>query len=165
MYAVVGGDRTYFENLNVNVQLLYRRIQAFEDPLAVAPPLRRLALNPRIVREEKAGGVDCWVIESLPRTSQVRDDTGYGRRVGWIRKDNYAAVRAEGYDVSGALLKVITLKDLRNVDPKNGKWVAMRLEAQNVQENRRTVIEFDKYEVNQGVPEDAFTARAMEKES
>ncbi len=34
-----------------------------------------------------------------------------------------------------------------------------------MQGNRRTVIEFDKYEVNQGVPEDAFTARAMEKES
>lgn len=119
----------------------------------------------RIVREEKADGFDCWVIESLPRTAQVRDDTGYGRRVGWIRKDNYAAVRAEAFDAGGALLKVITLKDHRNVDPRNGKWVAMRLEAQNVQENRRTVIEFDRYDVNQGVSEDAFTARAMERES
>jgi outer membrane lipoprotein-sorting protein len=60
---------------------------------------------------------------------------------------------------------VILLRDHRNVDPKNGKWVAMKLEAQNVQENRRTVIEFDRYEVNQGVSEDSFTARALERES
>jgi hypothetical protein len=68
--------------------------------------------------------------------------------VSWVRKDNFAAVRAEAYDLSGALLRVITLRDHRDVDPKNGKWVAMRLEAQNVQENRRTLIEFERYDVN-----------------
>ena len=119
----------------------------------------------RILREEKADGFDCWVMESLPKSAQVREDSGYSRRVAWVRKDNFAAVRAESYDLSGALLKVITLRDHRNVDPKNGKWVAMKLEAQNVQENRRTVIEFDRYEVNQGVSEDSFTARALERES
>ena len=119
----------------------------------------------RILREEKADGFDCWVVESLPRSAQVREDSGYSRRTAWIRKDNFAAVRAESYDLAGALLKVITLRDHRNVDPKNGKWVAMRAEAHNVQENRRTVIEFDRYDVNQGVSEDSFTARALERES
>ncbi len=119
----------------------------------------------RIVREEKADGFDCWLIESLPKNAQVREDSGYSRRTAWIRKDNFAAVRAESYDLSGTLLKVITLRDHRNVDPKNGKWVAMKAEAHNVQENRRTVIEFDRYEVNQGVSEDSFTARALERES
>jgi len=119
----------------------------------------------RILREEKADGFDCWVLESLPKSAQVREDSGYSRRVGWIRKDNFAAVRAEAYDLSGALLRVITLRDHRNVDPRNGKWVAMRLEAQNVQENRRTLIEFERYDVNQGVSEDSFTARALERES
>ena len=51
------------------------------------------------------------------------------------------------------------------MDPKNGKWVAMRAEAHNVQENRRTVIEFDRYDVNQGVSEESFTARSLERES
>jgi predicted RND superfamily exporter protein/outer membrane lipoprotein-sorting protein len=119
----------------------------------------------RVLREEKVDGFDCWVMESLPKNAQVREDSGYTKRMGWIRKDNFAAVRAESYDLSGALLKVILLRDHRNVDPKNGKWVAMKLEAQNVQENRRTVIEFDRYEVNQGVSEDSFTARALERES
>jgi predicted RND superfamily exporter protein/outer membrane lipoprotein-sorting protein len=119
----------------------------------------------RIVREEKADGFDCWVLEALPKNAQVREDSGYSRRLAWVRKDNFAAVRAESYDLSGVLLKVITLRDHRNVDPKNGKWVAMRAEAHNVQENRRTVIEFDRYDVNQGVSEESFTARALERES
>ncbi len=119
----------------------------------------------RILREEKIDGVDCWVTESLPKTDQVRKDSGYSKRVGWVRKDNFAAMQAENYDLAGNLLKVIILRDHRNVDPKNGKWVAMRIEAKNVQENRRTVIEFDRYDANQGVSDDAFTARAIERES
>ena len=119
----------------------------------------------KILREEKVDGVDCWVTESLPKTDQVRNDSGYSKRIGWVRKDNFAAMQAENYDLAGNLLKVITLRDHRNVDPKNGKWVAMRIEAKNVQENRRTVIEFDRYDANQGVSDDAFTARAIERES
>jgi predicted RND superfamily exporter protein/outer membrane lipoprotein-sorting protein len=116
-----------------------------------------------ITREENVDGFDCWVMESVPKTPQVRDDSGYSKRVGWIRKDNFAAVRAESYDLAGALLKVILLSDHRNVDPAQGRWVAMKLEARNVQEDRRTLIEFDRYEVNQGVSEDSFTARALER--
>jgi hypothetical protein len=119
----------------------------------------------RILREEKADGFDCWVMEALPKNAQVREDSGYSKRVAWVRKDNFAAVRAESYDLSGALLRVITLRDHRNVDPKNGKWVAMKLEAQNVQENRRTLIEFQRYDVNQGLSDESFTARALERES
>lgn len=121
--------------------------------------------NHRILREEKVDGIDCWVTESLPKTDQVRNDSGYSKRIGWIRKDSFAAMQAENYDLAGNLLKVITLRDHRNVDPKNGKWIAMRIEAKNVQENRRTVIEFDRFDANQGVADDAFTARAIERES
>ncbi|MEO8040254.1 MAG: outer membrane lipoprotein-sorting protein [Betaproteobacteria bacterium] len=119
----------------------------------------------RILREEQVEGIDCWVTESVPKTDRVREDSGYSKRIGWIRKDNFAAMKAENYDLNGALLKVITLRDHRNVDPRHGKWVAMHIEATNVQDNRRTVIDFDRYDANQGVSDAAFTARAIERES
>lgn len=53
LYAVLGADRTVFDNLNVNTQLLYRRIQAFEDPLAVAPPLQPLALSQALATNQR----------------------------------------------------------------------------------------------------------------
>ena len=89
------------------------------------------------------------LVSSNKRDSFVGTDFSYGDVIGqkveqWIHKI-LREEKADGFDC----------------------WVieSVHLEAQNVQENRRTVIEFDKYEVNQGVPEDAFTARALERES
>ncbi len=53
LYAVLGGDRGFDGELNVNVQLLYRRIVAWEDPLAVAPPLRELALRQALLSNQR----------------------------------------------------------------------------------------------------------------
>jgi hypothetical protein len=53
LYAVAGGDRGFDGELNVNVQLLYRRIVAWEDPLAVAPPLRELALRQALLSNQR----------------------------------------------------------------------------------------------------------------
>ena len=41
LLAVFGGDRTFFEYLNVNVQYIYRAVRHYHDPRAVADPLQR----------------------------------------------------------------------------------------------------------------------------
>jgi hypothetical protein len=59
LYAVAGGDRTFFSDLNVNVQLLYRRIAHWEDPQSVPEPLRTLALRQALQsnqRDAQQGG-------------------------------------------------------------------------------------------------------------
>lgn len=53
LFLVAGADRTFLDNLNVNVQVLYRRIRAFEDPLAVAPPLQSLALSQALASNQR----------------------------------------------------------------------------------------------------------------
>lgn len=41
-YMVMGGDRTFFENLNVNVQYYLRHVSNYADPQTIANPLLRL---------------------------------------------------------------------------------------------------------------------------
>ena len=53
LYAVVGGDRTFFTNLNVNMQLLYRRVMSWEDPAAAPAPLRELALRQALISNQR----------------------------------------------------------------------------------------------------------------
>ena len=53
LYAVVGGDRTFFTNLNVNIQLLYRRVMSWEDPAAAPAPLRELALRQALISNQR----------------------------------------------------------------------------------------------------------------
>jgi len=53
LYAVVGGDRTFLTDLNVNLQLLYRRVLSWQDPAAVAAPLRVLALRQALLSNQR----------------------------------------------------------------------------------------------------------------
>ena len=41
LYAVLGGDRTYYDNFNVNLQYYFRRVTNYSDPQSIADPLLR----------------------------------------------------------------------------------------------------------------------------
>jgi predicted RND superfamily exporter protein/outer membrane lipoprotein-sorting protein len=119
--------------------------------------------NHALVGEETVDGQPCYVIESTPKNDEVRDSSGYSRRKGWIRKDNFVSIKAEFWDESGQLLKTSAFTDVREVDPARHKWQAMRLQADNVQSGHRTIIQYGEFKVNQHVKDDYFTTRYMER--
>ena len=118
--------------------------------------------NHKLIREEKFGRFDCWVIESEPATPQVADISGYSRRISWIDKRSFVAVRADIFDMQGASLKRLIQEDVRQVDPDSNRWQPMRLVADNMQTNHRTIIELRNFKANVGVSDAAFTPRALE---
>ncbi len=115
------------------------------------------------VAEEVVDGQPCYVIESLPKTDAIRDSSGYSKRKGWIRKDNFVSIKAEFWDESGQLLKTSAFTDVREVDPAKHRWQAMKLQADNVQSGHRTIIQYGDFKVNQKVKDDYFTTRYMER--
>lgn len=120
--------------------------------------------NHKLIREEKVGEFDCYVIEATPIKPEVGENSGYSKRVGWIDKKSFVAVKGESYDLNGQLLKKISAKNVVEVDPKKQRWQPMILESENVQTGHRTVIEFKNFKVNTGVSDDQFTARYLEKQ-
>jgi outer membrane lipoprotein-sorting protein len=120
--------------------------------------------NHRIVKEDVVDAKPAWVIESTPKTEQVKNDSGYSKRVGWILKDNFVTVKGKFYDVSGQLLKTTKASDVQLVDKERNKWQPMKLEAENVQTSHQTAIEFENFRANQNVRDDYFTTRYMERE-
>ncbi len=115
-----------------------------------------------LVREEKFGGFDCWVIESTPKTPQVADSSGYSKRISWIDKRSYVAVRTDVFDIQAAFLKRLTQEDVREIDPQNHHWQAMRLVAENAQTHHKTVIDLKNFKANVGVSDASFTPQALE---
>ena len=120
--------------------------------------------NYKLLREEMMDGNICYVIESTPKNAAVLANTGYSKRVDWIRKDNFVSVKSEMADDNAQPLKTMRFADIRLVDEKHGKWQAMHLEANNVQTGHRTLIQLENLKVNQQVADDFFTTRYMEKE-
>lgn len=119
--------------------------------------------NHKLLREEKADGKDCYVIESTPKRPEVGENTGYSKRVSWIDKVSSVAVRGEIYDLNGELLKKLSAEDIQKVDAKNNKFEPMKLTAENVQTGHKTVIEFKNFKANVGVGDETFTTRYLEK--
>jgi len=115
-----------------------------------------------VLREEQLNGADCWVVQSTPKSAAVADLSGYSKRVSWIDKRSYLAIKTEIYDKEGAFLKRLTQEDLREVDPKNHRWQAMRLTAENIQMGHKTLIELKNFKANIGVGDAAFTPGYLE---
>jgi outer membrane lipoprotein-sorting protein len=120
--------------------------------------------NHKLLKEEVLDGQACYVIESTPKTEEIKNNSGYSKRIGWLRKDNLMSVKSEFFDEAGEMLKTMTFNDVQLVDAKRGKWQAMRLEANNLQTGHRTIIKFENFKVNQQVKDEFFTTRYMEKE-
>lgn len=118
----------------------------------------------RLLREEIADGQPCYVVESTPKNESVKSSSGYSKRLSWIRKDNFVAIKGEFWDQAGQPLKSFTAADIQLVDPARGKWQPMRLESANLQTGHRTAIRVENFRANQGVRDDFFTTRYMERE-
>ena len=118
----------------------------------------------RVVREEVLDEQPCHVVESLPVSEAVTAQIGYSKRLWWIRRDNFVAIREEFWDATGRPLKLFRALEVRVVDPARGNWQAMRVEATNLQTAHRTVIRLDNFKANQRLADELFTTRYMERE-
>lgn len=115
----------------------------------------------KLVGEEEHGGGACYVIESVPANPAVAQNTGYSKRVTWVRKDNFVAARNDVYGPDGRLLKRIVASEIRQVGA-NKRWQPMLSEAENLQTGHRTSIRFENFRADQNVPASLFTPKELE---
>ena len=111
-------------------------------------------------------GQDCWVIGSMPRkdiAEEVIKDTGYTKRLVWIRKDNFVVVQGKVWVKKGNKIKVLKASDIKQIQ---GIWTVGKLEMSTYagdQKEHSTVLSFDNTVYNQGVDDNTFTTSRMEK--
>jgi hypothetical protein len=109
-------------------------------------------------------GIACHVVESTPATDAVKERTGYARMVQWIRSDNFVTVRGELFDASGALWKRLAAADVREVDPREHRFLAHTVRIEDVRSKRATVLAFGEVKVNAGIPDATFTQQNLARE-
>lgn len=119
----------------------------------------------QLLGRETVASSETYVIEAIPRSDDVRETSGYGKRKIWIRTDNHVAVKATFWDSGGALVKEFEATDIRQIEPKTDKWQAFHLTMHNRQSGHRTELVFSKFEVGVGLRDEEFSERYLEKES
>jgi uncharacterized protein len=119
--------------------------------------------TPTLLTEDTIDGQTCSVVESTPHSDAVREQSGYSKRVSWLRTDNFVLVRGEFWDANGTPLKTFVVQDVRLVDPAQDKWQGMRLEATNTHTQHRTLIAFADFAFQPTIAEEVFSTRYLER--
>ncbi len=113
--------------------------------------------------EETVDGVVCLKIELVPADEKRADDYGYSKKELFVGVDDFVARKAVFYDLNGELLKVLLARNIMALDEANGKFQAREIVISNVQNDRRSVMVFEKLINNPDVKEEYFTVRYLEK--
>lgn len=105
-----------------------------------------------LLKEEKIGTYDCWVVESTPKDQTTSQ---YRRWVAWVPKDIFVPLRVEYYTkVVRQPTKVLTVSKLQKI---SGIWTVMSVEMKNLERKHTTILRTLEVKYNKGVPDRMFT--------
>lgn len=118
-----------------------------------------------LLREEKLGEADCFVIESIPK-----QPTEYTRRLSWIDERTFLPMKEEYYDKRGDLARVFTADQLAEIPGSaaggGGPYPTVTKRTMtNVKSGHRTEVAFLNTAYDVGLGDDAFTERALQAPS
>ena len=117
----------------------------------------------KLLKEAAIKGQACWIIQSVPRSKEVMDETGYKKSILAVRKDNFMVVRAKSWTYEGDYVKYMDVKELKQID---NIWVATKTHISKKRGKKtvhRTILSLDNVKFNQNLKESLFTIRKLEK--
>ncbi len=118
--------------------------------------------NYTLVKEQELGGYKVWVMESVPKTKKIIDETGYKKSWMFVRQDNFVVVRALHMTNDGKKKYM----DVRKLEQIDGIWVATEIGMKTMKGKERlhtTVLNLSNIKFNQDLSESYFSIRTLEK--
>ena len=106
---------------------------------------------------------DCWKIEACPRDEDIADIYGYSKKIIFIGKTDFVARRVVYFDYDGEVWKELIARNIKSLDGMNKKYQAQEITMLNKQNGRKSVMSFDKIQLNPDVKDNYFTIRYLEK--
>ena len=93
--------------------------------------------------------VACTRVVSLPIQPQIGRDTGYSKRVSWLRSSDKLLVRSDFYDLTGRRFKQLNQSDFRQVE--QGRSQPFRVLMARTDGSVASLLQFDTFRVDDGV--------------
>ena len=78
----------------------------------------------RFVKESEVSGAKVWVIEAIPLSEEIIEETGYTKSLLLVRQDNFFIVRAVMWVAESSDLKYMDVKRLEQID---GIWIGAEI--------------------------------------
>jgi len=116
----------------------------------------------KILKHVKVRGKDTTMIESIPKTKEVIDESGYTKTIGLVREDIDMVVRSIGFLKNGKKKYL----DITKMHKQDGIWVIdeMVMTTKKGRETvHKTILNFDNIQVNPPIKDEMFTTRRLQK--
>ena len=116
-----------------------------------------------LVREEKLGDQEAFVIESVPREAAA-----FTKRVSWIDKENFLPLKEEYYDAQNELQRVFTAHRIEDIAVGEGSNrrvypTVMKRTMRNVKTGHHTEVTVDSVAYDTGLKDADFSERRMRR--
>ena len=109
-----------------------------------------------ILKEEKLGGQDCYVVKSAPK----KGDVNYAYKLSWVDKGNFLPLKEEYYDKKGELSRVFTADEIKRI---KGFPTITKRTMKNLQSGHRTEVTYTKTDYNIGIEDSLFSERFLKQ--
>src|SRR4030065_1244315 len=114
-----------------------------------------------LLREEKLGDRDCYVVESMPK-----EPIDYVKRISWTAKTTFLPLKEEYYDVQKELARGFTAETIEEVASPEGRErksfpTVTKRTMKNLKAGHRTEVTCTSVSYNVGLQDDIFTERYL----
>ncbi|WP_310498624.1 outer membrane lipoprotein-sorting protein [Sandarakinorhabdus sp.] len=116
----------------------------------------------RLVQREPLGAASAIRIESVPASARVASDTGYSKRVTWLREADAATLRVDFHDQTGAPMKSLLAGDIATLDADKGKIQPMRLTMRNLRGGGVSTLAFSQFRINAAITDAELAPQALQ---
>lgn len=111
-----------------------------------------------LLREEKLGDVDCYVIESVPRTFAE-----YTKKIAWIDKATFLPRKEEYYDAQNEVARVFTADKIEDITAGGKIYPTVtKRTIKNVKSGHRTEVTFTNVSYSVGIEDGLFTEHSLQ---
>jgi hypothetical protein len=115
------------------------------------------------VVKRKSGNEKVWLIEILPKTKAISDETGYLKSVAYVRQDNYMITRAKYYLKKAKRVKFMDVKKVEKIDGIDVATITTMTLKKGKRFLHKTILIQTDVKMNQNIDENMFTVRSIEK--
>ena len=113
--------------------------------------------------KRKWGNEPVWIIEIMPKSKEISEETGYLKSHAYVKKDNYMITRAKYYLRKAKRVKYMDVKRFEKIDGIDVATITTMTTKKGKRTLHKTILIQSDVKMNQNISEDMFTTRTIEK--
>lgn len=115
----------------------------------------------KLLDPETVEGNECHRIEATPANDKERKESGYGKRIFWVRKDILMTIKTEFYDNKDRLIKIGTSHDFKQV--QGDVYRAESSEMETLRQGTKTRMVTESRSLGPAFDASLFTQQALSR--